>query len=301
MTKKLSASASPANHIAVFQETTIRRVWHNEEWWFALSDVIAVLTDSADPRQYIKKMRSRDAALDANWGTTCTPLALLAPDGKQRETNCANTEGLFRIIQSIPSPKAEPFKRWLAQVGYERVKEIENPELASARARELYQAKGYPQAWIEKRLRSISVRGELTDEWKARGVAEGKEYSILTAEIARATFGVTPGEHSQLKGLNVVKTGNNLRDHMTDLELIFTMLGEASTTEIARRNDALGFVENRTSAKQGGTIAGNARKALEAKTGKAVVSKANYLAAPTPPDLLADSAPTQTAKTKSRK
>ena len=301
MTKKLSASASPANHIAVFQETTIRRVWHNEEWWFALSDVIAVLTDSADPRQYIKKMRSRDAALDANWGTTCTPLALLAPDGKQRETNCANTEGLFRIIQSIPSPKAEPFKRWLAQVGYERVKEIENPELASARARELYQAKGYPQAWIEKRLRSISVRGELTDEWKARGVAEGKEYSILTAEIARATFGVTPGEHSQLKGLNVVKTGNNLRDHMTDLELIFTMLGEASTTEIARRNDALGFVENRTSAKQGGTIAGNARKALEAKTGKAVVSKANYLAAPTPPDLLVDSAPTQTAKTKSRK
>jgi hypothetical protein len=155
-------------------------------------------------------MRSRDAALDANWGTTCTPLALLAPDGKMRDTNCANTEGLFRIIQSIPSPKAEPFKRWLAQVGYERVKEIENPELASARARELYQAKGYPQAWIEKRLRSISVRGELTDEWKARGVAEGKEYSILTAEIARATFGITPNEHSQLKKLDQVKTGNNL-------------------------------------------------------------------------------------------
>jgi DNA-damage-inducible protein D len=176
-------SPSAAHHIAVFQETAIRRTWHNEEWWFALSDVIAVLTDSADPRQYIKKMRSRDAALDANWGTTCTPLALLAPDGKQRETNCANTEGLFRIIQSIPSPKAEPFKRWLAQVGYERVKEIENPELASARARELYQAKGYPQAWIEKRLRSITVRGELTDEWKARGVAEGREYSILTAEM----------------------------------------------------------------------------------------------------------------------
>jgi len=156
-------SAEPANHIAVFQETTIRRTWHNEAWWFALSDVISVLTDSTDAKQYIKKMRSRDPALDANWGTTCTPLA-------------------------IPSPKAEPFKRWLAQVGYERVKEIENPELASARARELYQAKGYPQAWIEKRLRSISVRGELTDEWKARGVAEGKEYSILTAEIARATF-----------------------------------------------------------------------------------------------------------------
>ena len=300
MKKKAEAATEPANHIAVFQESSIRRVWHNEEWWFALSDVIVVLTDSADPRQYIKKMRSRDAALDANWGTTCTPLALLAPDGKQRETNCANTEGLFRIIQSIPSPKAEPFKRWLAQVGYERVKEIENPELASARARELYQAKGYPQAWIEKRLRSISVRGELTDEWKARGVAEGKEYSILTAEIARATFGVTPGEHSQLKGLNVVKTGNNLRDHMTDLELIFTMLGEASTTEIARRSDALGFDENRVSAKEGGKIAGNARKALEAKTGKAVVSKANYLAAPTTPDLLADTTPAQPAKPKVR-
>jgi DNA-damage-inducible protein D len=270
-------STSPANRIAVFQEATIRRVWHNEEWWFALVDVISVLTDSTDVRQYIKKMRSRDPALDANWGTTCTPLPLQAPDGKLRETNCANTEGLFRIIQSIPSPKAEPFKRWLAQVGYERVKEIENPELASARARELYQAKGYPQAWIEKRMRSISVRGELTDEWKARGVAEGKEYSILTAEIARATFGLTPGEHSLHKGLDLVKTGNNLRDHMTDLELIFTMLGEASTTEIARRSDALGFVQNRNTAKEGGKIAGNARKALEAKTGKPVVSRANYL------------------------
>ena len=145
--KKITTPNDPAHHIAVFQETTIRRVWHNEEWWFAIVDVVGVLTDSADPRQYIKKMRSRDPELDANWGTTCTPLALQAADGKQRETNCANTEGLFRIIQSIPSPKAEPFKRWLAQVGYERVKEIENPELASARARELYQAKGYPQAW----------------------------------------------------------------------------------------------------------------------------------------------------------
>ena len=286
MKKRAKAAAEPAHRIAIFQETTIRRVWHNGEWWFALSDVIVVLTDSADPRQYIKKMRSRDPALDANWGTTCTPLALQAPDGKMRETNCANTEGLFRIIQSIPSPKAEPFKRWLAQVGYERVKEIENPELASARARELYQAKGYPQAWIEKRLRSISVRGELTDEWKARGVADGKEYSILTAEIARATFGVTPTEHSQIKSLDRVKTGNTLRDHMTDLELIFTMLGEASTTEIARRSDAMGFDENRTSAKEGGKIAGNARKALEAKTGKKVVSKANYLAASTTPVLL---------------
>ncbi len=278
MSKNIADSGTLADRIVVFQEKAIRRNWHNNEWWFAIVDVVAVLTDSADVKQYIKKMRSRDPMLDANWGTTCTPLPLLAPDGKMRATNCANTEGLFRIIQSIPSPKAEPFKRWLAQVGYERVKEIENPELASARARELYQAKGYPQAWIEKRLRSIAIRGELTDEWKERGVQEGKEYSILTAEIARATFGVTPGAHSRLKGLNKVKTGNKLRDHMTDLELIFTMLGEAGTTEIARRKDAQGFADNRTAAKEGGTIAGNARKALEAKSGKPVVSKDNYLA-----------------------
>jgi hypothetical protein len=249
-------------------------------------DVCAILTGSPDAGAYWRKLKQRLNAEGGQPVTFCHGLKLTAPDGKKRETDCANTEGLFRIIQSIPSPKAEPFKRWLAQVGYERVKEIENPELASARARELYQAKGYPQAWIEKRLRSISVRGELTDEWKARGVAEGKEYSILTAEIARATFGVTPGEHSQLKGLDVVKTGNNLRDHMTDLELIFTMLGEASTTEIARRSDAQGFLENHTSAKEGGKIAGNARKALEAKTGKKVVSKVNYLATAPSPGLL---------------
>lgn len=240
MNKKTKAAMEPANHIAVFQESTIRRVWHNEEWWFSVVDVCGILTGSPDAGAYWRKLKQRLNAEGGQPVTFCHGLKLTASDGKQRETDCANTEGLFRIIQSIPSPKAEPFKRWLAQVGYERVKEIENPELASARARELYQAKGYPQAWIEKRLRSISVRGELTDEWKARGVAEGKEYSILTAEIARATFGVTPGEHSQLKGLDEVKTGNNLRDHMTDLELIFTMLGEASTTEIARRSDAQG-------------------------------------------------------------
>ena len=298
--KKATNATEPENHIAVFQETTIRRVWHNEEWWYAIVDVVSVLTDSVQPEGYVKDLRRRDPELAKGWGQIATPLSVKTAGGAQR-VNCANTEGLFRIIQSIPSPKAEPFKRWLAQVGYERVKEIENPELASARARELYQAKGYPQAWIEKRLRSISVRGELTDEWKARGVAEGKEYSILTAEIARATFGITPSEHSQLKKLDLVKTGNNLRDHMTDLELIFTMLGEASTTEIARRSDAVGFDENRTSAKEGGKIAGNARKALEAKTGKKVVSKANYLPAPTTSDLLADIAPAPPAKPKARK
>jgi DNA-damage-inducible protein D len=272
-----TVSTEPANHIAVFQERTIRRTWHNEEWWFAIADVVTVLAESANPTDYIKKMRLRDKELAQGWGQIVTPLRIETEGGIQR-VNCANTEGLFRIIQSIPSPRAEPFKRWLAQVGYERVKEIENPELASARARELYQAKGYPKDWIEKRLRSIAVRGELTDEWKARGVEEGREYAILTAEIARATFGITPGEHSQLKGLDKVKTGNNLRDHMTDLELIFTMLGEASTTEIARRKDAQGLGENRDAAKQGGAVAGNARKELEAKSGKPVVSRSNYLA-----------------------
>ncbi|MFA7270198.1 MAG: Bro-N domain-containing protein [Sterolibacterium sp.] len=279
MSKKIQVT-EPANHIAVFQEQAIRRTWHNEEWWFSVVDVCGILTESPDAGAYWRKLKQRLGAEGSEVVTFCHGLKLQAPDGRQRVTDCANTEGLFRIIQSIPSPRAEPFKRWLAQVGYARVKEIENPELASARARELYQAKGYPQAWIEKRLRSIAIRGELTDEWKERGVREGKEYSILTAEIARATFGVTPGAHSRLKGLDKVKTGNNLRDHMTDLELIFTMLGEAGTTEIARRKDAQGFVDNRKAAKEGGTIAGDARKALEAKSGKPVVSKNNYLLPP---------------------
>ena len=276
MSKKPALPDEPENHLVVFQEKAIRRTWHNEEWWFAIVDVVAVLTDSVQPEGYVKDLRRRDKELAKGWGQIATPLRIETEGGVQR-VNCANTEGLFRIIQSISSPKAEPFKRWLAQVGYERVKEIENPELASARARELYQAKGYSQAWIEKRLRSIAIRGELTDEWKQRGVQEGREYSILTAEIARATFGVTPDAHSRIKGLEKVKTGNNLRDHMTDLELIFTMLGEAGTTEIARRKDAQGFIGNRKAAKEGGTIAGNARKELEAKSGKRVVSAENYL------------------------
>lgn len=279
MSKTLTSPDSPENHLVVFQEKAIRRTWHDEEWWFSVVDVVAILSESNNPNRYwsdLKRKLVQEAGSEQPY-EKIVRLRLVAPDGKQRETDCANTEILFRIIQSIPSPKAEPFKRWLAQVGYERVKEIENPELASARARELYQAKGYTQAWIEKRLRSIAIRGELTDEWKQRGVQEGKEYSILTAEIARATFGVTPDAHSKLKGLDKVKTGNNLRDHMTDLELIFTMLGEAGTTEIARSKDAQGFVDNQQAAKEGGTIAGNARKALEAKSGKRVVSKQNHL------------------------
>jgi len=277
--KSASAATRIAERIVVFQEKSVRRTWHQDEWWFSVQDIVAVLTDSANPADYIKKIRLRDKELAQGWGQLVTPLPLETEGGVQRG-NCANTEGIFRIIQSIPSPKAEPFKRWLAQVGYERVKEIEDPELASARARELYEAKGYPKDWIEKRMRAIAIRGALTDEWKARGVAEGREYSILTAEIARATFGVTPGEHKTLKGLDAVKTGNNLRDHMTDLELIFTMLGEASTTEIAKRQDAQGFRQNQRAAKAGGTVAGNARKELEAKSGVPVVSSDNYLNPP---------------------
>jgi hypothetical protein len=279
MMSKLPTTSTEENRIVIFQESTVRRTWHQDEWWYSVHDVVAVLTDSPNPADYIKKIRLRDSELAQGWGQLVTPLRLETQGGVQRG-NCANTEGIFRIIQSIPSPKAEPFKRWLAQVGYERVKEIEDPELASVRARSLYETKGYPKDWIEKRLRSIAIRGELTDEWKARGVAEGKEYAILTSEIARATFGVTPGEHSKLKSLDKVKTGNNLRDHMTDLELIFSMLGEASTTEIARKKDAQGLNENRRAAKEGGSVAGNARKELEAKTGAAVISQQNYLAKP---------------------
>lgn len=263
------------DRIVIFREKTIRRTWHQDEWWFSIQDVVAVLTDSSNPADYIKKIRLRDKELSQGWGQFVTPLRLETEGGIQR-ANCANTEGIFRIIQSIPSPKAEPFKLWLAQVGYERVKEIEDPELASARARELYESKGYSKDWIEKRMRSIAIRGALTDEWRVRGVAEGREYSILTAEIARATFGVNPSEHKKLKGLEQAKAAN-LRDHMTDLELIFTMLGEASTTEIAKRKDAQGFQENRSAAREGGTVAGNARKELENKSGRPVVSSESYL------------------------
>jgi DNA-damage-inducible protein D len=258
--------------IIIFQEKQIRRIWHNEEWWFAVADVVETLTDSTDVKQYIKKMRSRDAQLDSNWGTICTPLLMLAPDGKMRKTNAANSQGVFRLVQSIPSAKAEPFKQWLAQVGYERVQEIENPELAAERARELYKAKGYPDEWIDMRLKSIDVRQQLTSEWKGRGVQEGMEYAILTAEIARATFGVTPTEHKEIKGL----VRENLRDHMTNLELIFTMLGEESTRQSAVLNDADGFDENKIAAREGGEIAGKSREEFEKRLGKKVVSEDNF-------------------------
>jgi len=240
-------------------------------------DVVSVLTDSVNPRDYWYKMKIRVKDEDGlELSTLCRQLKLESPDGKKYETDCANTEGIFRIIQSIPSPKAEPFKRWLAKVGYERVQEIEDPELATKRTKALYKAKGYSDDWIEKRMRGIAIREELTDEWKKREVKEKKEYEILTAEIAKAAFGVTPGKHKKIKGLK----RENLRDHMTDLELIFSMLGEAATTEITKVHDAKGFDENRTTAKKGGRIAGDARKKLEKETKKKVVSSENYLTVP---------------------
>ncbi len=268
------------NTLVLFEQKQVRRVWNEPEqkWYFAVQDVIEILTGSADIKQYVKKLKSRDPELSSNWGTICTLVEMTAADGKQRKIQAANIEGLLRLIQSIPSPKAEPFKRWLASVGYERLQEIENPELATKRMKEIYRQKGYSDAWIEKRMRGIAVRDELTDEWKKRGVRERIEYAILTAEISKATFGMTPQEYRDHKELT--HSGDNLRDHMTDLELIFTMLGEASTTEIARNTDAQGLPRNKQAAKQGGTVAGNARKELEKKSGRRVSTKENFLDTP---------------------
>ncbi|MCF6267377.1 MAG: Bro-N domain-containing protein [Desulfuromusa sp.] len=260
--------------LIVFQDKKIRRLLVNDVWFFAVVDVIAALTDSSKPRDYWYRMKKREKeSSGAELSTFCRQLKFEAADGKKYATDCANTEGIFRIVQSIPSPKAEPFKRWLAKVGYERVQEIEDPELATKRTRELYQAKGYSDAWIEKRMRGIAVRAELTEEWKNRDVGDSCEYAILTAEISKAAFGVTPSEYKQFKGLE----RENLRDHMTDLELIFSMLGEAATTEITRVKDAQGFDENRCAANKGGVIAGDARKKLELESGRKVVSGENYL------------------------
>lgn len=258
--------------IAIFRGKQIRKTIHKDEWWFVVEDVIVALTDSINPKDYINKMRRRDEELAKGYGQFVHTLPIVTDGGAQR-MNCANTEGIFRIIQSIPSPKAEPFKRWLAKVGYERVQEIEDPELGTKRTRALYKAKGYPDGWIEKRMRGIAIREELTDEWKNRGVKEEPEYAILTAEISKATFGLTPSQYKRLKRLK----RENLRDHFNDLELIFNMLGEAATTEIAREKDAQGFIENKIAANKGGQIAGKARKELESQTGKRVVSRKNYL------------------------
>ena len=265
------------SNIKLFESKQVRSEWNEKQqkWYFSVQDVVEILTDSSDVKQYIKKMLSRDEQLKSNWGTICTLVEMEAADGKRRKIQAADTKGLLRIIQSIPSPKAEPFKLWLAQVGSDRLDEIENPELATQRTRELYKLKGYPDDWIEKRMRSIAIREELTDEWKSRGVKEQKEYAILTAEISKATFGLTPSKYKKVKGLK----SQNLRDHMNDLELIFSMLGEASTTAIVKTRNPKGFVENQVAAKQGGSVAGKARRDLEIKTGQKVVSSENYLPA----------------------
>ncbi len=265
-------------NIKLFESKKIRSTWNEEEqkWYFSVVDVIEALTDSDKPRDYWYRLKRREKESSGiQLSTFCRQLKIESSDGKKYSTECSDAENLFRIIQSIPSPKAEPFKRWLAKVGYERLEEIENPELASKRVREIYKAKGYSEAWIEKRLRGIAVRDELTEEWKKRGVKEQIEFAILTSEISKATFGLTPNEYKKIKDLH--GKGENLRDHMNDLGLIFTMLGEASTTEITRNTRAKDFDKNKSAAKKGGKIAGDARTALEKETGKKVVSKENFL------------------------
>ena len=262
-------------NIALFKGKKIRKVLQNGEWWFVVEDVVLSLIDSTDPKQYIKRMRDRDDELNKGWVQFVRTLPIVTDGGKQM-MNCADTEGIFRIIQSVPSPKAEPFKRWLAKVGYERVQEIENPELATKRTRVLYKLKGYSDNWIEKRMRGIAIREELTDEWKNRGAQIDRDYEILTAEISKATFGVTPSEYKKLKGIK----RENLRDHMDDFELIFNMLGERATTEIHRNENSQGVKKLKSDAKAGGDIAGGARKNLERRLGKSIISKKNFLKNP---------------------
>jgi len=269
------------SHIKLFESKKIRSQWIEEEqkWYFSVVDIIEVLTESERPRKYwsdLKKKLGFEGFIQLS--EKIGQLKLESDDGKKYLTDVADAETLMRLIQSIPSPKAEPFKLWLARVGYERLEEIENPELASKRMREIYKAKGYSDEWIEKRMRGIAVRDELTNEWKNRGIKENLEFAILTSEISKATFGLSPGEYKKLKGLS--KKNENLRDHMNDLELIFTMLGEASTTEIAKKKDALGFNENKIAARKGGKVAGDARKALEMESGNSVVTQENYLDEP---------------------
>ena len=265
-------------NIKLFQGNKIRSTWNEEEgqWYFVLEDVVAVLTDSRDPKQYIKRMKLRDAELAKGWVQIVPTLVVNTPGGPQH-MRCSNVKGLFRIIQSIPSPKAEPFKQWLAQVGYERVLEIENPELAQERMKELYEKKGYPKDWIDKRLRGIAIRQNLTDEWKRRGITTEQDYAILTAEISKATFGMTPAEYKEFKGLTNKNKNQNLRDHMDDLELIFTMLGERVTTEISQKEDPETFEESKKIAKRGGKVAGVARKETEKELGRSVSNPNNYL------------------------
>lgn len=273
------------NKLVVFQNKSIRRILVDEEWFFSVIDVVAALTDSVNARDYWFKMKKRVHSEDGfELSTLCRQLKMQAPDGKMRQTDCANVKGMFRIIQSIPSPKAEPFKQWLAQVGYDRVLEIENPELAQDRMKELYEQKGYPKDWIDKRLRGIAIRQNLTDEWKERGITEDRDFAILTAEISKATFGMTPSAYKAYKGLE--SPNQNLRDHMNDLELIFTMLGERVTTELSRQEKPDTMPKHKSVAKRGGKVAGNARKETEKELGHSIISGENYLSKGDLPGLL---------------
>ncbi len=260
--------------LVVFQDKKIRRVWYNDEWYFSVIDIVDVLTESSDARNYWKVLKHRLIEEGSEVVTNCNQLKLPASDGKYYETDCANTKSLFRLIQSIPSPKAEPFKLWLAKVGYERVQEIENPELGQDRIKQYYELKGYPKDWIDKRLRGIAIRQELTDEWKLRGVNQDKEFAILTNEISKAAFGKTIQEYKEFKGLT--KKNQNLRDHMGDWELILTMIGEKATTDITIAKEDNGFEECKVSAEEGGQIASNTRKEIEQKVGKSILSSDNY-------------------------
>ena len=262
-----------SNKIILFQEKQIRRLWHNEQWYFSLVDIVGILTDTPDAPNYWRVLKSRLKKEGLETITICNGLKMQAPDGKMRLTDCANTEGVFRIIMSIPSPNAEPFKLWLAKVGSERVEEIQDPEIGFERLKQIYIAKGYPAEWVNARIKGIDIRKQLTEEWKKRGVQEGQEYSILTAEIAKATFGLSPSEHSKVKSLKK----ENLRDHMTNLELIFTSLGEELTRTFAVNDDAQGFNENHDAAQKGGRTAGFARERVEKETGEKIVSKKNFL------------------------
>lgn len=263
------------NKLVVFQDKKIRREWYKDEWYFSIIDIVEVLTDSENPRKYWSVLKTRLKQEGNELATNCSQLKLISTDGKKRLTDVANTREIFRIIQSVPSKKAEPLKQWLAQVGYERIEEIENPELGQDRIKEYYELKGYPKDWIDKRLRGIAVRQELTDEWKNRNISTNDEFAILTNEISKATFGKTVGEYKEFKQLK--RKNQNLRDHMTDWELILTMVGEKSTTDITKEKDSFGFKECKYSANKGGNIAKRTRKDIEENIGKSIISKDNFL------------------------
>ncbi len=267
---------SSTSKLVVFQDKEVRRTWHNDEWYYSLVDIVAVLSESKNPTDYLKKIRKRDGELKTYIGTNCPQVEMQTLSGKKRKILAGNTKDIFRLIQSIPSKKAEPFKQWLAQVGKERLDEIENPELAQERMKSLYEQKGYPQDWIDKRLRGIAIRQNLTDEWQKRGISEQRDYAILTAEISKATFGMTPSQYKKFKNIPV-KSKINLRDNMDDLELIFTMLGERVTTEISQKEKPNSFQDNKKVAQRGGKVAGDARKNTEKELGRSIISSKNNL------------------------